>query len=453
MTITKTKERIDNFGEVYTPTYLVNECLKHIPDLSDPDIKILEPSCGNGQFVIGIIDRLLVHHDIKYIIENIIYAIDIQSDNIDELKLRLNDTYNINVDTMDHNLYDYDSLMTKHESIIPFSNELVLPKFDLIISNPPYNINNIVNRDHPVYTRLGRGKFGSSAFMLHYADFLKPDGRSFWLIPVNILSLLSAELFRTNITLAGSITDIWTYDKPVEWKHILLPSLLGLMCFQKAVGLPYSVNDREMGHPVGGLYYMPKNQIEYEILKKYQSHKTNKKLFFSGHQTITKKYMVDGEIYKGHLETKDTFTNISLRSYDINHDVEAAPCINGINKKTKDYNYCYCKPTHLQDITVPKVGFVRIIHKHNGFDAYEVPLGYYAANTDLIIGDPEYILYYLHSKAYNTFYQIMFPSKYANRQMAHVDIWEYNVDPYEVYGFNQEEIDYIENLSVMNGYM
>jgi len=425
MTITKTKERIDNFGEVYTPTYLVNECLKHIPELSNPDIKILEPSCGNGQFVIGIIDKLLVHHDIKHIIENIIYAIDLQPDNIFELKERLNKTYNINVDIMDHNLYAYDSLLTKHESIIPFCDELVLPKFDLIISNPPYNINNIVKKDHPVYTKLGRGKFGSSAFMLHYTSFLKPDGKSFWLIPVNILSLKSADQFRTNITLAGSITNVWTYDKPVEWKNILLPSLIGLVCFQKTVGLPYSVNDRGMGNPVDGLYYMPKNQIEFNILEKYKAHKTNTTLPFS----------------KGMLTKKSIVENYG------------APCVNGFNKKTKDYNYCWCKPTHLQDITVSKVGFVRIIHKKNGFDAYEIPLGYYAANSDLIIGDPEYILHYLQSKTYNTFYQIMFPSKYANRQMSYVDIWEYKKDPYKIYKFNAEEIDYIENLSVMNGYM
>lgn len=86
----QTKERIKKYGEVYTPMALVNEMLDQFPQnsWSDPTVTILEPACGNGNFLEGILVRCLVYlHPLQAL--NKIFALDILPDNITDSRLRL----------------------------------------------------------------------------------------------------------------------------------------------------------------------------------------------------------------------------------------------------------------------------------------------------------------------------------------------------------------------------
>ena len=59
----KTKERVKKFGEVFTPIWVVNEMLDELEKngdaFSDIGKTFLEPSCGNGNFVVEIYRRKL----------------------------------------------------------------------------------------------------------------------------------------------------------------------------------------------------------------------------------------------------------------------------------------------------------------------------------------------------------------------------------------------------------
>ena len=61
--LTKSKERVKKYGEVYTPIWVVNEMLDELEKESDAfnDVSktFLEPSCGNGNFVVEIYRRKL----------------------------------------------------------------------------------------------------------------------------------------------------------------------------------------------------------------------------------------------------------------------------------------------------------------------------------------------------------------------------------------------------------
>lgn len=64
MKLIKSKERVKNHGEVFTPIWLVNEMLDNIEKedptvFSDVSKTFLEPSCGTGNFVVEIYRRKL----------------------------------------------------------------------------------------------------------------------------------------------------------------------------------------------------------------------------------------------------------------------------------------------------------------------------------------------------------------------------------------------------------
>ena len=55
-------DRVDNYGEVFTPNWLVKQMLDYMPNdpVADLDKSALDPSCGNGQFLTEALRRKLV---------------------------------------------------------------------------------------------------------------------------------------------------------------------------------------------------------------------------------------------------------------------------------------------------------------------------------------------------------------------------------------------------------
>ena len=99
----KSKERVKNFGEVFTPDSIVNDMLDLVSEQLPEDESyitktFLEPSCGDGQFLIRILYRKLLQVQ-KLPLEkrqfalveavSSIYGIDIQQDNVDESRRRM----------------------------------------------------------------------------------------------------------------------------------------------------------------------------------------------------------------------------------------------------------------------------------------------------------------------------------------------------------------------------
>lgn len=87
-TLIKSKERVKNKGEVFTPIPVVNKMLDLIPSISIKQT-FLEPSCGTGNFVIEILKRkFAISHCEKDYYNSLksVYGIDIQADNIEETK-------------------------------------------------------------------------------------------------------------------------------------------------------------------------------------------------------------------------------------------------------------------------------------------------------------------------------------------------------------------------------
>lgn len=87
----KNNERVKKFGEVFTPKELVNEVLDKLSqDLFKNPLKTyLDPSCGDGAFLVEVLERKL-NNGIDYEQAlSTIYGVDILEDNVELCRKRL----------------------------------------------------------------------------------------------------------------------------------------------------------------------------------------------------------------------------------------------------------------------------------------------------------------------------------------------------------------------------
>ena len=106
MNLIKSKQRVEDHGEVFTPEWLVDAMLDLVKDETERlDSRFLEPACGSGNFLIKILKRKLATVEIKYAKSEFdrqhyavlslmcIYGIELLEDNIEECKATLLDIF------------------------------------------------------------------------------------------------------------------------------------------------------------------------------------------------------------------------------------------------------------------------------------------------------------------------------------------------------------------------
>lgn len=83
----KTKSRIQETAEVFTPLLLVNEILDKLEQtdptmFTDPNKTFLDNSCGSGQFLIEVVRRKRKHRSTNQQIFDTVFGVDIMVDNV-----------------------------------------------------------------------------------------------------------------------------------------------------------------------------------------------------------------------------------------------------------------------------------------------------------------------------------------------------------------------------------
>ncbi len=89
--IIKSRDRVRDNGEVFTPSWLVEDMLNLVSDedWADPKKIFLEPACGNGNFLVAIYKKKIASGSTPLQALQTIYGIDIMPDNIKECRQRL----------------------------------------------------------------------------------------------------------------------------------------------------------------------------------------------------------------------------------------------------------------------------------------------------------------------------------------------------------------------------
>lgn len=97
--LTKSKERVQKHGEVYTPTWVVDDMLNLLPkEIWNINKTFLEPACGEGAFLVEIYKRKLENIKVKIqqewewqatIATSSIYGIELLEDNAEQCAMNL----------------------------------------------------------------------------------------------------------------------------------------------------------------------------------------------------------------------------------------------------------------------------------------------------------------------------------------------------------------------------
>lgn len=190
-----------------TPTGIVNIILDSIGFFGEKTLtkKIMEPSFGDGSFLLEILERIIHYcqykgieeNEIKKYIENNVFGIEIDPYLYSECTKKLNSllkAYNIpNID-WSKNLFLADTLV-KFRDFIGF--------FDFVVGNPPYiRVHNLDEKTREFIKDKNNFNFGEGTTDIYIAFYdlglqmLKDDGRLGYISPNSFMKNTSQKKFR-----------------------------------------------------------------------------------------------------------------------------------------------------------------------------------------------------------------------------------------------------------------
>ena len=222
-------------GIVFTPLYIAKYMVKlMLASLSswNEDIRILDPCCGCGIFLLAVIEEV---HDrfnipVREIIENNIYGFDILNENVRRCRSILKVVclkYNESYAGLDDNIFTLDSLR------VDWSSAAGVKDFDFIIGNPPYVSSKDMDKSTLDYIRTYfRTSSGMSnlceTFIEKSIDYLSKSGKCCFIVQNTFLNSANSsklrDLLRTEelIDIIIDYTDTHIIDKAKAYSCIIL---------------------------------------------------------------------------------------------------------------------------------------------------------------------------------------------------------------------------------------
>lgn len=247
-----------NLGQVYTPESIIDTMLTQAFKLKtiDKHTKILDPSCGGGYFLIKAFKKIkneIKNLGDKYIIENMLYGIDIDDFSIFLTKTSL--LFTSSCADIKFNIFNYDYLKDSFK----------LNEFDIIIGNPPYigHKNSSMEYKKSLYEKYSDVFYDkadiSYCFFKKSEEILKTDGIIIFITSRYFMEALYADRLRAFIKNNFNI--------------ISLIDFYGNKVFKDAMVSPALITLQNNGRNKGSFVYVKYNE---NYLKESFIYKQNK---------------------------------------------------------------------------------------------------------------------------------------------------------------------------------
>lgn len=236
-------------GVVYTPNYIVDYIIEQTIDLDDIKNKIIvDPACGCGAFITGLIKKLqfMDKTDLIKFISNNIYGFDLNPNCKSDIELIVNIqllTMNKSSDDLNINIICIDSLFEDWNKFLPKNP-------DYIIGNPPYvkvqNLNkNYMNNLKNKFVTTKSGGFNLFyAFIEKSMSILKENGILGFIIPNNFMKIKSGVELRKYISQNSYLKKLIDFDCNMIFAPVMTYNCIIILEKNKNNTVEYSVLEK-----------------------------------------------------------------------------------------------------------------------------------------------------------------------------------------------------------------
>ncbi len=223
------QENIIENGIVFTPMYIaeyISENVLKNQVTYNKNIKILDPGCGCGIFLVAAINyiRKNFNIEIRDIINNNIYGFDLDENNVRRCKIVLR-IYglinNCDLGDMQFNIAKEDSLKTNWVSYWKVEH------FDFIIGNPPYVNTHDMSKETALFLKSNFVTTQSGVYNIFYAfiehglKFIGEEGLLSYIVPNNFLTIKSAEKLREMLQKGKFIERLIDFGQNMVFKPVM----------------------------------------------------------------------------------------------------------------------------------------------------------------------------------------------------------------------------------------
>lgn len=215
--------RKKNLGQVFTPDWLVEEMLDHVDYKGNNvlDKKLLEPSCGDGSFLVAAAQRLITAgkeaglntEQIHAQLEANIWGVDYDEEILPVAAAKLDSlTAAEGIPVVEWNLVHSDALLFEHYG-----------EFDFVVGNPPYI--RIHKMDEALKGRVKQFALSTGLVDLYIIFFelglrwLNNEGKLVYVSPNSWMKNSSQKAFRNSLINSRKISKVVNYGtKPIFGK-------------------------------------------------------------------------------------------------------------------------------------------------------------------------------------------------------------------------------------------
>lgn len=218
------KFKKQQLGQVFTPKEIVDFMIRKV----NPTMQhsIIEPSCGDGAFILGLLDFFLEQgnniDDIKEWFEHKLVALDIDNDALEQCKNNITNWFsNNNINLSNIKCVDaltYSSFRT-YSSFEKINNSLA---FDICIGNPPYIQAKHMDKSQLDFVKTNFKSCQKSKPNLYYAfieKFLTLSNRLMFIVPNSFLSNLSGQ-YITELVLKHSVSEMINFKDNKQFPNV-----------------------------------------------------------------------------------------------------------------------------------------------------------------------------------------------------------------------------------------